>query len=378
VLAVATAPAGAGKGAPSEHKGLPCAAYSADGHWAEGAFINPGTLSIELAEGSSAPDSLTLTLRPAHSDPYYRPGCGLFFSQDGQYLAVSETPANATKTPLQIGVLDLRARKWAPSIETPAQLSPYVQPRLEAFFEEKDKLVVSALTSKESPPGKYKAIDLLIGVDGRVLWSAERPRPLWDWTDAAHDRVWYSGEADGCVLRSEAFIGKGAEQSAAVELPLGGDACGDVVGLRVAFPDEKTLVAAGTMTGDRGDWVWTATLTGRSGEKLALPRKRPGPFTRSLSYIVIGGSLSPDGQVYAVSREVTSVTALDEGFYKRGEISLVQVRPLRLIGEVRPKEQCASADAFAVDHRNGQVTVLANWCGQWERSELPVSRSAAR
>jgi len=131
----------------------------------------------------------------------------------------------------------------------------------------------------------------------------------------------------------------------------------------IAYPDADSVVMAATRS-DK-DWVWRVDLKSQSVEKLALPQARTpsGQQVRDIDH------LSPDGQVFAIQRKRFSYGLFDNFKYQGDEIAVVQVHPLKLLGVIRPKHE-TSIKGFAVDHRDGKVTLLGYWDDQWQREQL--------
>lgn len=146
---------------------------------------------------------------------------------------------------------------------------------------------------------------------------------------------------------------------------------------KLTFPDADTVVGVATDSHE-GNWVWRVELGSKDGDKLKLPQAKRGMLTRWGGYDFGWAAVSPDGQALAVSRRLTSFDLLDRAEAGDAEVDVVQVKPLRLLGVVRPKHPCPQADGLAVDHRDAEATVLAHWCGQWERIQIPPAAVASR
>jgi len=90
-------------------------------------------------------------------------------------------------------------------------------------------------------------------------------------------------------------------------------------------------------------------------------------------------AISPDGQIIAVPLNLYSLAfpyLADNYVYKGTDIAIVQVRPFQLHG-ILPHKGARGPVAFAVDHRQGQVTILFYRKDHWERHELDVTHFAA-
>jgi len=88
------------------------------------------------------------------------------------------------------------------------------------------------------------------------------------------------------------------------------------------------------------------------------------------SYTSVGtGALSPDGQVFAASRNMLSNSLFGDAHSQGTEVDIVQVSPLKIIGKVLLKADADPA-SLSVDHRNGTVTVLSFHGGQWDSKQI--------
>ena len=86
-------------------------------------------------------------------------------------------------------------------------------------------------------------------------------------------------------------------------------------------------------------------------------------------------AISPDGQVIAVPMTRLAVAfpyLMDNYVYKGTDIAVVRVSPLQLLA-ILPQEGAPGLVAFAVDHRQGTVTVLFYRQDHWERHELDAT-----
>jgi hypothetical protein len=79
---------------------------------------------------------------------------------------------------------------------------------------------------------------------------------------------------------------------------------------------------------------------------------------------------SPDGEVFLVARSITAWDLFDRSREAGGELDIVQTKPLKLIGTIPLKGGCGFG-GVAIDHRNGETTVLQRRCGKWERESFP-------
>jgi hypothetical protein len=130
----------------------------------------------------------------------------------------------------------------------------------------------------------------------------------------------------------------------------------------IAYPDENSLITATTRQPE--DLITSVDVATHSAQQIALP-KTGGHG----SYTSVGtGTLSPDGQVFAVSRTLLSNSLLGDAHSRGTEVDIVQVSPLK-IGKVLLKPD-ADPSSLSIDHRNGVVTVLSFQGGKWSSQLL--------
>jgi hypothetical protein len=131
----------------------------------------------------------------------------------------------------------------------------------------------------------------------------------------------------------------------------------------IAYPDENSLITATTRQPE--DLITSVDVATHSAQQIALP-KTGGHG----SYTSVGtGTLSPDGQVFAVSRTLLSNSLLGDAHSRGTEVDIVQVSPLKIIGKVLLKPD-ADPSSLSIDHRNGVVTVLSFQGGKWSSQLL--------
>jgi hypothetical protein len=187
-----------------------------------------------------------------------------------------------------------------------------------------------------------------------------------DPVDAKHNRLWFFGGPQFCPLKSMTLTGPMENGPAIPESAVGSVACHpDAIG----FPQDGVVV--GGHTGNE-NYAWRVDLSSGTGERLALPQSKSGRFVKWISYAMshlVG--LSPDGEVFVVARSSTAWDEFDRSHEAGGELDVIQLRPLALLGVVQLKGGC-DFGGVAVDHRNGSATVLQRRCGKWERNEFPV------
>ena len=258
-------------------------------------------------------------------------------------------------------------KKWVGNFSAEPQAGLQAPLSLVGFLEETESLVVEGSAEKIANATATAVGTILVDTSGRALSVAPFERTLEgrpeSFSDAVHNRLWYVSSPHFCPIRSTTLTGNPMQGPEGASLPNERSYCLPNV---VGYPDSGTLVLAATMSD--GDAVWRIDLTAGTGEKISAPRDH---FPKG-DQIDGNGSLSPDGQVFAFARHRFSYGHFDNFSYKGSDIVVVQVRPLRLLGVISPDDNVYQ-HGFAVDHREGNTTVLLFSQGTWKR--LPVEAS---
>jgi hypothetical protein len=302
--------------------------------------------------------------------------CRIFFPTQGDYLVAAVGLHTGEKQSLRVGTLNTNSAKWLSNFSVEPQ-PEFDSPRLAGFLESTSTLIATGYTRDPSTKRAAAIESMLISPQGNVLHPPGFTRTEIGDPDAAHNRLWIHGQPGPCPWRSVSMIGDLADGPTFDERALGDDP--DLRRLvcepdTINFPDAETVVGAATDSRE-GNWVWRVDLASKNGEKLKLPEAKKGPLTRWRGYDIRRSTVSPDGRVLAVSRTQTLFDLLDRAHVGSAEIDVVQVKPLRLLGVIRPRHSCPQADSVAVNHRNEQIAVLAHWCGTWERIPVPDTRT---
>jgi len=167
------------------------------------------------------------------------------------------------------------------------------------------------------------------------------------WVDAAHNRLWLKSNNFHCPLRSVPLVGFDAE-GLTVDESDAGAACD--AGIAVAYPNEDTIIAAETR--GNSDSVTEIDLLHHKVQQVDLLPPR-GRYTS-----VDGGTLSPDGKFFAVSRQILSLSFFGDSRSHGTEIDVLQVSPLKLIGRIH-LEPTADSQSISIDHRDGDIAILS-------------------
>jgi hypothetical protein len=350
-----------------------CGAIAHDGRFAA-ALSGAHGLDLELSgtDGSIEKAQLELAGQPEN--------CQLAFNREGNYLAVGVRIGNSAKTWLHVGVFDDHSRKWISSFKVdPAKGMPFPM-RLEGFLGDSSTLVVTGFArGSYEKPDRSAILVALLSPDGhltRPVTTREIPGSYFNWqvnfVDAVHNRVWFNHSPQFCPLSSATLTGPLESGPSVDENVLGSLACDLPAAL--GFPSSNELVGASTRSDQ--SWVWRIDLAKGIGNKVVLPEPPRSTLTR-WNQVQMSNNIpvSPDGRVFAIGRAWIAWDAADRPHYKPGEIYVLQVEPLKVLGTFGSKDTCGPA--VAVDHRDGRAMVLSHQCGGgWKL--LPVRLFGAK
>lgn len=347
-----------------------CGAVSSDGRFAA-ALATPHSLDLEISRLDSTAQTTRLALEGVTDE------CRLDFDRGGQYVVAGVKLFDQGKTWLRIGVFDTHAGNWISSFDVdPGPDLPFPV-RFEGFLSDGSNLVVTGFAHGTYHKPEKSAVSVgVFSLGGHLVkpvlvrtitdsyfnWSA-------DFADVTHNRLWFNHDPHFCPLRSTTLTGPLADGPTVSQGMLDGAVCdlADAMG----FPDADTLV--GSTTRSDQTWVWRVDLAEQKGEKFELPDAPRRFGTRWNQYHVSRElPVSADGQVFAVARAFIAWNLLDQAHFEEGAVYVIQTRPLRLLSVVNPRNNCGPV-AVAVDHRNGQTSVLAHQCGGgWKLNEVPL------
>ena len=319
--------------AEGPHTAYPCAAFASDGRSAK-AVVTATALQLEVLDPSGQSRQAALTYESTPSD------CRIFFPTQGDYLVAAVRLHAGEKQSLRVGTLNTNSAKWLSNFSVEPH-PDFDSPKLAGFLENTSTLVATGYARDPSTKRPAAIESMLISPQGNVLHPPGFARTELGDPDAAHNRLWIHGHPEPCPWRSVSMIGDLADGPAFDERAVGDDP--DLRRLvcepdTINFPDADTVV--GTATDSReGNWVWRVDLRSKDGDRLKLPQGKKGMLTRWGGYDISRTVLSPDGQVLAVSRKLTSFDLLDRAEFGNAEIDIIQVKPLRLLGVVRPKRK---------------------------------------
>jgi hypothetical protein len=291
--------------------------------------------------------------------------CNAFFDKDSRYVAVGVGHLGLKSGPLRIIVVDVTTGKFIGDFAVPnANLGASL--KLAGFLSDKPTLVVVGSAAPDHPTKVFSTE--LFRVTGepenlpksRTLPAEAEGVGSVSFADPAHNRLWFKSSPKFCPLRSVPLVGDGPD-GVRVDEANAQAACD--VESAIAYPDGNTLIAATSR--EPNDLITSVDFMAHSAQELPLPS--PGGHGSYTS--VGGGTLSPDGQVFAVSRNLLSNSFSGDAHIQGTEVDIVQVSPLKFIGKVLLKPDADPA-SLSIDHRNGTVTVLSFQDGRWDSKPL--------
>ena len=343
-----------GKNGGTAPKGV-CAAISASGN-SGAASLTAKNLNLEIIDPSGHSTDFSVPLQTEGDE------CRAVFDRKGNLLAVAVRKQFDTTQSLRIVVVNTEAPKRFASFGVEPRAGFQAPLSLVGFLDDTESMVVEGSAEKAVNAATTTSVStILVETSGKVLSIAPFERTLegrpQSFSDAIHNRLWYLSNPQFCPIRSTTLTGSQLQGPDVTNLPNEKSYCLPNV---VGYTDNDTLVVAATMS--NRDAVWRIDLGTGAGEEISAPR---GHFPKG-DQIDGNGSLSPDGQAFAFSRHQFSYGRFDNFNYRGSDIVVVQVRPLRLLGMVDPKGELYQ-NGFAVDHRDGNTTVLFFSEGTWKR-----------
>ena len=291
--------------------------------------------------------------------------CNAFFDKESHYVAVGVGHLGLKGGPLRIVVVDVTTGRFIGDFAVPnANLGASL--KLAGFLSDKLTLVVLGSAAPDHPTKVFSTE--LFRVSGepeslpenRALPAEGEGVGNVSFADPAHNRLWFKSSPKFCPLRSVPLVGDGADEARVDEA--NAQAACDVESA-IAYPNGNTLIAATSR--EPNDLITSVDFTAHIAEELPLPS--PGGHGSYTS--VVGGTLSPDGQVFAVSRNLLSNSFSGDAHSHGTEVDIVQVSPLKFIAKVLLKPDADPA-SLSIDHHNGVVAVLSFQGGKWSSQFL--------
>jgi hypothetical protein len=282
-------------------------------------------------------------------------GCSVHFSADDHYMAVGLSHLGLRSGPLHVIVVDTTTSSVTGNFEVRSTSGTGQSIDLVGFLRGDPTLVVMGTGARDQPSSNFSIT--LFSVTGEQEASPvahvapEHTAINWDprHADAKHNRFWFTSRPESCPFRFISLAGK-ESGNVNVDNPDARAAC--YVSRVIAYPGENSIIAA--VTRQPSDLVTTIYLTQNGAQQISLPHPRGlGSYTS-----VDEGSLSPDGEYFAISRNVLyNAFFSGRGFSRGTEVDVVQVSPLKFVGAFHFKQTLAS-ESISIDHRDGFVAAL--------------------
>jgi hypothetical protein len=151
----------------------------------------------------------------------------------------------------------------------------------------------------------------------------------------------------------------------------------------IAFPTPTSVVYAETewSLGFGPSHLWVADLASDSLRGMDLPKDIGAALLHGLGLTWledVGGPavLSPDGRFVVIPIELTTTGSpyiVDNYVHKGSRLVIVDLQHLRILSSISP-ERDRQPVGFALDHRDGKVTLLVNWHEGWKRLQFADSK----
>ena len=368
-----------------------CAAFAPDGTSAA-VSIDADNVLLEIVQPSGRVLHLSQPLHNSIRRTQLKGGasylCDTYTDRRGDLVAVGIASRLPPKGQLQVAVADLKSLTWTGNWVIGRESGLY-SPSLAGFLEETTSLAVTGEPSRSDGRGIQHGsfATLLFDPTGKKLMQIPTTRTYAHETDlfptyadARHNRLWFFQCEVVSAPRSRQPLCPVGSVTLAGDEPALSEFTPSVQSKRrtdmwflphsFAAPDSSTILAA------EGNTVWRVDTQTQTEDRLVLPKRQRFPKVEDIHG---AAAISLDGQVIAVpiSRYAVAFPYLVDNYVYRGtDIAVVRVRPLQLLG-ILPHEGPPGPVAFAVDHRQGKVTILLYQKHQWRRVELDAAHSGA-
>lgn len=151
----------------------------------------------------------------------------------------------------------------------------------------------------------------------------------------------------------------------------------------VAFPTSTTVVFAETRwdMGFEPNHLWYVDLAARSIKVLAIPKDLGATILHGMGFawfenVGNPAALSPDGRFVVIPIRLTTIGPpyIADNYIDKGEkLVIVDLQQMRILCSINPNHNDEPV-GFALDHRDGKVTLVVNWQEGWKRLQFGDSR----
>ena len=358
-----------------------CATFAADGKAAVVTF-DTTNVSVDITDPSGKSSHLSLPLRyqTVITNRSLYPGspnaCDAYFDREGDLVAIGIDN-------LQVSVADVKTMKWIGDWD--AANAGIASPSLAGFLEGTTSLVVVGEPPAEGGKGIHWGLyaTALFDPSGKQLIPLRIQRYAPDghlfrrFADASHNRLWVFRCEPVNAPMSRQPLCPVASTSITGNQPWSPEFVPSIQGWsrdNLWFPPSAFVAPdLNLIVFGEGTTVWAVNKEAQAIRRYVLPRR---PHFPSFEQIDGRAALSSDGQVVAVAVNRSRLAfpfLVDNYVFQGTDIAVIQIDPLRLLGVLR-YGRTAYAPGFAIDHRQGRVTVLVYRHNRWERDEVNGAR----
>jgi hypothetical protein len=290
-----------------------------------------------------------------------------------------------------IALVDLETNRWGKHYFIVPIRSPGNIPRFVGFWGDSDELVFITDTDTSS---RVITVDLIDTSDGNVTRTTEDLKPFPPtrrvFFDARNRRAWLAFEARRVgdekmnvpILRSISLAADKKEPIVGLaNLRAEHTSTKWLVPETMAFPNLTTIVFGENnwAAGFGPNRLWVADLATASLREMSLPRDLGEALMHGLGLtwyeqVIEPIALSPDERfaVIPITLEALGPPYIVDNYVSKGiRLVVVDLQRLRVVSSIKP-EHDRKPVGFALDHREGKVTLLVNWHDDWKHLEFAV------
>ena len=328
-----------------------CAAFSQAGDLAE-ISIRSRELTLRLFRPASDSQPRVAVLKLGEEEW----GCNLAFSSDDDLLAVA-TWTQAQQ--MRVRLWELDTSKWvALDPHPPTGYAHNVE--LLGFWMKTHDLVFSGTNGKAASP---RMAIYTQSPSGKLVENVESP-PAW--VDLHGGFLWEQSPSGRSLSRSGLFSSARQDTHESVVLPtIQGASCWAD---GIVFPTPNFLVGA-SASGTGVVTVWASRPGAAKPDLTTIVAPQKKPLVK-WSDVHVRIASAPQGNLFAVDRQVTEWGLMDTIKARRDDIWIYSAEPLKLIAHV-PPQGCGTLDAFAL----GSDRLAGEWCGKWQIEAVVPERN---
>jgi hypothetical protein len=373
-----------------------CAAFTPDGQ-SLAATVDGAQIQLQITSPSG--ESSNLSLSPDDSDPIQAKirgaqNCQISISASGKNAAIGVgvylPPDPGLRIGLFIVTLDLQTKTWTHPILLTAQ-GPLHPPSFIGFLQaSEDQIVVNTSLGYCEPAATFAVVNLSDGstresnLDTTACHTKSGLRRTY--VDSRRGLIWliedkppHKQQFLASVSLLDAMPGSAVPlQSSQSNGPTPRFA--GAAPEAVAFPSLNRILLADSAGLAMGPaHLWILDSDSNSFRLVNLPKDLGQVLLHGLGfgwYENVEGRIvsSPDGRfaVVPVGLLALGPPYIVDNYESKGQrLVIVDLDHARIMATVQPQSGLRPR-AFALDHRNGKVTLLVNWKDQWQRQEFPA------